>query len=114
MMWIIAILIIILTLSILKDTHVEVYSRYGSLCGTKLQREYDLVVPVWVALIVVVLGLLPLGNIALFVAFATYYMVHAWWDPKGNDGETHVFSLRGCNIITRGLLKAKNLLCKEV
>lgn len=39
MMWIIAILIIILTLSILKDTHVEKYYRY---CGpAKLQEEME-------------------------------------------------------------------------
>lgn len=37
--WIIAILIIILTLSILKDIHVEVYYRY---CGpAKLQQEEE-------------------------------------------------------------------------
>lgn len=30
------------------------------------------------------------------------------------EGYTHVFSLRGENIVTRGLLKVKNLLCKRV
>lgn len=63
MMWVIAILIIILTLSILKDTHVEVYYRYHS--PAKLQEEYDVMVPLW-------------------------------------------------NVVTKGLLKVKNLLCKRV
>lgn len=112
MMWVIAILIIILTLSILKDTHVEVYCRY---CGpAKLQEEYDVIVPLWMALIIVVLGLLPIANIILFATFIIYYAIHAGWNPNECEGYTQVFSLRGENIVTRGLLKVKNLLCKRV
>ena len=112
MMWIIAILIIILTLSILKDTHVKVYYRcYGP---AKLQEEYDVIVPLWVALIIVVLGLLPIANIVLFVAFIIYYAIHAGWNPDRCDNYTHVFSLRGDSIVTKGLKKIKNLLCKEI
>ena len=112
MMWIIAILIIILTLSILKDTHVEVYYRYCS--PAKLQQEYDVIVPLWIALIITVLGLLPIANIILFAAFIIYYAIHAGWNPNECEGYTHVFSLRGDSIVTRGLLKVKNLLCKRV
>lgn len=112
MMWVIAILIIILTLSILKDTHVKVYYRYYG--PTKLQEEYDVIVPLWVAFIIVVLGLLPIANIALFIAFIIYYAIHAGWNPNRCDNYTHVFSLRGDNIVTKGLLKVKNLLCKEI
>ena len=112
MMWIIAILIIILTLSILKDTHVEVY--YRCYCSAELRREYDVIVPLWRALIIVVLGLLPIANIVLFVAFIIYYAIHAGWNPNRCDSYTHVFSLRGDNIVTKGLLKVKNLLCKEI
>jgi hypothetical protein len=112
MMWIIAILIIILTLSILKDTHVEVYYRcYGP---AKLQEEYDVIVPLWMALIIVVLGLLPIANIILFATFIIYYAIHAGWNPNECEDYTHVFSLRGDNIVTRGLLKVKNLLCKGI
>ena len=112
MMWIIAILIIILILSILQDTHVKVYYRGYSLA--KLQEEYDVIVPLWAALIIVVLGLLPIANIVLFVAFIIHYVIHAGWNPDRCDNYTHVFSLRGDNIVTRGLLKVKNLLCKEI
>lgn len=111
-MWVIAILIIILTLSILKDTHVEVY--YRSFGCARLQEEYDVIVPLWAALIIVVLSLLPITNIVLFVAFIIYYAIHAGWNPDRCDNYTHVFSLRGDNIVTRGLLKVKNLLCKEI
>lgn len=112
-MWVIAILIIILTLSILRDTHVEVYYRHCG-CVAKLQEEYDVAIPLWMALIITVLGLLPIANIILFAVFIIYYAIHAGWDPNECSGHTHVFSLRGDNIVTRGLLKVKNLLCKRV
>lgn len=99
-------------MSILNDTHVEVYYRcYGP---AKLQEEYDVIVPLLGALIIVVLGLLPIANIILFAAFIIYYAIHAWWNPNKCEGYTHVFSLRGDNIVTRGLLKVKNLLCERV
>ena len=89
-MWIIAMLIIILTLGILKDTHVEVYYRC---CGpAKLQKEYDVIVPLWMALIIVVLGLLPIANIILFAAFIIYYPIHAGWNPNECQDYTHVIS----------------------
>lgn len=112
MMWIIAILIIILTLSILKDTHVKVYYRHCS--PAKLQEEYDVIVPLWMALIIVVLGLLPIANIILFATFIIYYAIYTGWNPNEGEDYTHVFSLRGDNIVTRGLLKVKILLCKRV
>lgn len=112
MMWVIAILIIILTLGILKDTHVEVYYRY---CGSaKLKEEYDVVIQLWMVLIIVALGLLPIANIILFDTFIIYYVIHAGWDPNKCDGYTHVFSLKGKNAITRCLLVIKNLLCRKV
>ena len=112
MMWVIDILIIILTLSILKDTHVKVYyTLYGP---AKLQKEYNVIVTLWMALIIVVLGLLPIANIILFAAFIIYYAIHAGWNPNECDDYTHVFSLRGGNIVTKRLLKVKNLLCKSV
>ena len=112
MMWIIAILIIILTLGILKDTHVKVY--YRCCLSAKLQQEYDVVMPVWIALIIVILGLLPIANIILFTAFIVYYAIHAGWNPDNCVDYTHVFSLKGENIITRFLLVIKNLLCRKV
>lgn len=66
------------------------------------------------ALIIVVLCLLPIANIILFAAFIIYYAIHAGWNPNECNGYTHVFSLRGGNIVTKGLLKVKNLLCKRV
>ena len=112
-MWIIiAMLIITLTLSILKDPHVKVY--YRGIDLARLEEEYDAPIQLWMALITIVLGLLPVVNITLFVAFIVFYEIHAGWNPNKCDGRTHVFSLRGNNIVIRGLLKVKNLLCKRI
>ena len=111
MMWIIAILIIILTLSILKDTHVKMYYCYSK---TELEQEYDVTMPVWMALVIVILGLLPIANIVLFTVFIIYYAIHAGWNPDNCTGYTHVFSLKGENVIRRCLLVIKNLLCRNI
>lgn len=49
-------------------------------------------------------------------AQAKKLIVAAEAEKKANECEdyTHVFSLRGDSIVTRGLLKVKNLLCKRV
>lgn len=112
MMWIIAFLIILFTVCILKDTHIKEYYRG---CGyAKLQEECDVEMPLWAVLIIVLLGIIPIANVILFIVFIVYYAIHAAWDPDECDGCTHVFSLKGNNIITRCLLKVKNLLCKKV
>ena len=98
-------------MSILKDTHVKVYWCYGK---TSLEQEYDVTMPVWRTLVIVILGLLPTVNIFLFTVFIICYAIHAGWNPDSCTGYTHVFSLRGDNIVTRGLLKVKNLLCKRI
>lgn len=88
---------------------------YYKYCGpAELQEEYDTVIPLWMALIIVVLGLLPIADIILFAAFIIYYAIHAGWDPNKCDGYTHVFSLKGKNAITGCLLVIKNLLCRKV
>lgn len=99
-------------MSILKDTHVKVYYRHYN--GAKLKEEYDATMPVWMALIIVILGLLPIANIVLFAVFIICYAIHAGWNPDDCDGHTHVFSLKGKNAITRCLLVIKNLLCRKV
>lgn len=112
MMWIVALLIIILTLSILSDTHVGVYFRYWG--PARLHEEYDIVIPTWMIFIIAILGLLPIINIVLFTIFIVYYIIHVIHNPNNYDGYTYVFSLKGKNAITRCLLVIKNLLCGKV
>lgn len=112
-MWwiIIAIIFILITICVLKDTHVKVYdSDYYA----KLQEEYDLKLPVWGLLLIILVYLIPIVNIIAFVAFLIFYIVHAVWDPKDCDEETHVFSLRGENWVGKILLKIKKILTVKV
>jgi hypothetical protein len=112
-MWwiIIAIIFILITIYILKDTHVKVYYRgYYA----KLREEYDLKLPVWALLLIILVYLIPIVNIIAFVAFLIFYIVHAVWDPKDCEDETHMFSLNGNNWVTKSLLAIKEILNKKI
>lgn len=101
MMLIISLLIIILTLSIIKDTHVKVYyTKYSN--EVHLVEEYDIKLPLWVAILIILFGMVPGLNIALFILFITTYSVHVLWSPTDRKFEyTHKFILRNRNCITR-------------
>ena len=112
-MWwiIIAIIFILTTVCVLKDTHLKVYdSDYYA----ELQEEYDLKLPVWALLLIVLVYLIPIVNIVAFISFLVFYIVHAVWDPRECDGETHVFSLNGNNWVTKSLLAIKEILNKKI
>lgn len=107
----IAIIFILITICVLKDTHVKVYNSHYR---TKLWEEYDLKLPVWVLLLIVLVYLIPIVNIIAFVAFLVSYTVYAAWDPKEYDGDNHMFSLNGNNWVTKSLLLIKEILNKEI
>lgn len=112
MIWIvIAVVVITLTLCILKDTHIkECYRDYNSFY---VREEYDLEIPLWVTLIIFVLGLIPIFNIVIFGVFVVVYVCLSTGNPDSHTNDTVVPSLRGDNIVTKGLLKIKNLLCRK-
>lgn len=112
-MWwiIIAIIFILTTVCVLKDTHVKVCN---SGYHAKLQKGYDLKLPVWALLLIVLVYLIPIVNIIAFVAFLVFYIVHAVCVPRECDDETHVFSLNGNNWVTKSLLAIKEVLNKEI
>lgn len=113
-MWwiIIAVIFILITIYLLKDTHVEVY--YKGIYHTELQEEYDLELPIWALLLIVLVYLIPIVNIVAFISFLVYYIVHAVWNPEDCDDETHVFSLNGNNWVTKSLLAIKEILNKKI
>lgn len=112
-MWwiIIAIIFILITVYLLKDTHVEII-RGGR--NTKLLEEYDLELPIWALLLIVLVYLIPLINIAVFISFLAYYIVHIVRNPEGCYGEIRVFSLNGNNWVTKSLLAIKEILNKKI
>lgn len=111
-MWwiIIAIIFILTTVCVLKDTHAKVYD--GGYYA-KLQEEYDLKLPIWALLLIILVCLIPVVNITAFAAFLVFCIVHAVWDPGECDGETHVFSLNGNNWVTKSLLAIKEILNRK-
>lgn len=106
MMWVISILIILFTICILTDTNVEEYRRING--DMKLVETYKLGLPLWMILVIVLLGIIPWLNITLFVIFIMLYFIFSLeenWDERDI-----VLSLDGGNIITKCLLKVKELL----
>ena len=110
MWWIISLLIIVFTVFLIKDTHVKEYSYHGrSAVG-----EYDMELPIWMLVLIILIGAVPILNIILFIMFVIFYVVHATWNPRCRDEETHVFSLRGENWVGKILLKIKKILTVKV
>lgn len=113
MMWVISILIILFTICILTDTNVEEYRRING--DMKLVETYKLGLTLWMILVIVLLGIIPWLNITLFVIFIVLYFIFSLeenWDEL--DNRAIVLSLDGGNIITKCLLKVKELLCWKI
>ena len=93
---------VIITVLILKDTHVTVYYNWYSRSVALIEEEdYDLKVPVWLVLVILILGFIPVLNIMLYTVGYLFYIVHAVWNPDKLSGYTHKFNLRGNNFLTR-------------
>lgn len=113
MMWIISILIILFTICILTDTNVEKYRRING--EMQIVETYKVGVPLWVILVIVLLGIVPYLNITLFVTFIIFYFIFSLGENWDNlDYRAMVFSLDGGNIITKCLLKIKKLPCWKI
>lgn len=111
-MWIIGVILIALTICILKDTHIQEYTWDYK---RRLAEEYDLKLPVWVILVILLLGSIPGLNVMLFLAFIGYYITHVVSDADGVFTD-NIWkpSLKGKNWVTKAILLAKKLLCTKV
>lgn len=92
---------VIITVLILKDTHVTVYYSGYSRSVALIEEDYDLKVPVWLVLVILILGFIPVLNIVLYTVGYLFYIVHAVWNPDKLSGYTYKFNLRGNNFLTR-------------
>lgn len=101
---------IIVTVLILKDTHVLVYWTSYSSHYASIDEEYDIKVPVWLVLLILILGFVPVLNMVLYVVAYTYYAIHALWNPNRNEGYTHKFTLRGECFLTKIIKKIWKIL----
>ena len=104
---------VIITVLILKDTHVTVYYK-GCSGNVKRIEDYDLKVPVWLVLVILILGFIPVLNIMLYTVGYLFYIVHAVWNPDELSGDIHKFNLRGNNFLTRIVKKIWKFLKKNI
>lgn len=112
--WIISFIIIVLVISLLRDLRVEKWYHYWGLDKVKLIEEYDVSLPLWMVLVIVLLGIIPVVNIVLFLAFLTVYIIHALWDPQECDLVTHVFILKGNTFVGRILKRIGRILNTKI
>ena len=104
MIWvIIGIILTIIMVGIMKDTHVIVYN------GMKISEEYDAEIHLWLLCVDLFIELIPLINIEAFVGFVVWYVIMCnstpqQWLVKG------AFRLQGKTYIGRAVLVVKNFL----
>ncbi len=112
-MWwiIIAVIFILITVCILRDTHVKVYE--VGFCAES-QEEFDLKLPLWTWLLLIFMYFIPAINIVTFMVFLVSYIINSFPDLKEWGGKVHVLSLGGNNWITKSLLAMKKILNKKI
>ena len=104
MFWIIiGIFLTIIIVGILKDTHCVCYY------GLKVEEEFDIKIPMWVLIIILLLELIPSFNIMLFIVFIIVYIVKSCGKPD-RYGERCLFRLRGETYVGKVLVIVKNFL----
>lgn len=112
MWWIISIIFILITICVLKDTHIKVYYNYYY----KKERayEYDYKLPIWALLLIVLIYLIPIVNIVVFISFSICYIIHTVGDLVDYGDKIYVLSLNGNNWVTKSLLAIKEILNKKL
>lgn len=104
MVWlIIGVILTIIIVGILKDTHARCYD------GLKAVEEFDIAVPLWMLVIILILELIPFLNIVLFIAFVIWYITKSNGKPTIYEDKC-IFSLRGETYVGQVLVIIKNFL----
>lgn len=104
MFWIIiGIFLTIIIVGILKDTHCVCYN------GLEVDEEFDIKIPLWVLIIILLIELIPFFNIVLFIAFIIWYIVKSCGEPD-RFYDKCLFSLRGETYVGQVLVIIKNFL----
>lgn len=104
----IALFIIILTVAIIKDTHVTIYKPYSN----RIKEEYNWELSVGLLLLIILIGLIPILNCISFIVFIVSYIVFSY--RVDCDDSCPKFSLRGTNIITKSILNTIKLLKRKI
>lgn len=104
MFWIIiGIVLTIIIVGILKDTHCVCYN------GLKTDKEFDIKVPLWLLIVILLIEWIPFLNIALFIAFIMWYIIKSYGKPDRFHDKC-LFSLRSETYVGQVLVIIKNFL----
>lgn len=104
MIWsLIGIIFTIIIVGMLKSTHCKCYE------GLKVKREFDIEIPLWMLIIILLIELIPVFNIALFIAFIISYIIISCSEPD-RYCDKFLFSPRGETYLGQVLVIIKNFL----
>lgn len=104
MIWvIIGIILTIIMVGIMKDTHVIMYN------GMKISEEHDIEIPLWLLCVVLFIELIHLINIIAFIGFVVWYVIMYNSTPQ-QWLIKYAFKLQGKTYIGRAVLAIINFL----
>lgn len=106
-MYILISLFIILTVAIIKDTHVTIYKPYSN----RIEEEYNWELSVGLLLLIILIGLVPIINFISFIVFIISYIVFSY---RHDDDSYPKLALRRTNIITKLILNTIKLLKRKI
>ena len=108
MSWfIIGIILTIIIVGIMKDTHFKCYN------GMKVVEEFDIRIPLWFLIIIILVEQIPFLNIILFLTFIIAYFIFSNMKPEMYLVKD-IPSLKGETYVGKIVIKIKKLLCTEI
>lgn len=99
----VGIILTIIIVGIMKDTHVIMYN------GMKISEEHDIEIPLWLLCVVLFIELIPLINIIAFIGFVVWYVIIYNSTPQ-QWLIKHTFELQGKTYVGRAVLAIINFL----
>lgn len=108
MIWFITgIILTIIIVGIIKDTHFKCYH------SMKVKEEFDIRIPLWFLIIIILVEQIPFLNIMLFLTFIIAYFIFSNMKPERYLVK-YIPSLKGETYVGKIVIKIKKLLCTEI
>lgn len=91
----------------MRDTHFKCYN------GMKVKEEFDIRMPLWFLIIIILVEQIPVLNILLFLTFIIAYFIFSSMKPEMHLVK-YIPSLKGETYVGKIVIKIKKLLCTEI
>ena len=91
----------------MKDTHFKCYN------GMKVVEEFDIRIPLWFLIIIILVEQIPFLNIILFLTFIIAYFIFSNMKPEMYLVK-YIPSLKGETYVGKIIIKIKKLLSTEI